>query len=244
MGAGLAPHRTPVAPPCIGSPAIVPEVTPPSRRPCASRSGRTGRSRLCRWGSALRLVPGSCPSIPLPMAHDQGRGRRRRAGAILRTVRAGPPAQGAARGRCPDGSSKPGSRRRASVGRFDSFAAPSPPRASRPSRAPAAGRGRRGSVSPKDAHDLNWPMSWDSGGWRVRVRMRTRPSCVRPVTSTVRGAVRPEGEQPHEAADERGGAERHDGDAAVVEQLRAELEAARRRVREAWVRYQRDAGNR
>jgi hypothetical protein len=56
--------------------------------------------------------------------------------------------------------------------------------------------------------------------------------------------VRPEGEQPHEAADERGGAERHDGDAAVVEQLRAELEAARRRVREAWVRYQRDAGNR
>jgi hypothetical protein len=55
--------------------------------------------------------------------------------------------------------------------------------------------------------------------------------------------VRPEGDQPQDAGDERGGAERHDGDAAVVEQLRAELEAARRRVREAWMRYQREVGN-
>jgi hypothetical protein len=55
--------------------------------------------------------------------------------------------------------------------------------------------------------------------------------------------VKPEGEQSQDAAQERGGAERRDGEEAVVEQLRAELEAARRRVREAWVRYQRDAGH-
>jgi hypothetical protein len=55
--------------------------------------------------------------------------------------------------------------------------------------------------------------------------------------------VRPEGDQPQAAADERGATERHDSEAVVVEQLRAELEAARRRVREAWVRYQREAGN-
>jgi hypothetical protein len=55
--------------------------------------------------------------------------------------------------------------------------------------------------------------------------------------------VRTEGDQPQDAADEGGGAERRDSDAAVVEQLRAELEAARRRVREAWARYQREVGN-
>jgi hypothetical protein len=38
-----------------------------------------------------------------------------------------------------------------------------------------------------------------------------------------------------------GGAGRGDGGDELVEQLREELDAARRRVREAWARYQREA---
>jgi hypothetical protein len=44
-----------------------------------------------------------------------------------------------------------------------------------------------------------------------------------------------------QGADEGGGAGRPESGEEVVEQLRAELEAARRRVREAWARYQREA---
>jgi hypothetical protein len=55
--------------------------------------------------------------------------------------------------------------------------------------------------------------------------------------------VRAEGDQPQDVANERGGADRHEAEAALVEKLREELEAARRRVREAWARYQRDTGH-
>ena len=46
-------------------------------------------------------------------------------------------------------------------------------------------------------------------------------------------------EKPDQAGDDGGGT-RGDGGDEVVEQLREELEAARRRVREAWARYQRE----
>jgi hypothetical protein len=48
-------------------------------------------------------------------------------------------------------------------------------------------------------------------------------------------------DQQRDAAEDSGGAGRRESGDELVEQLREELEAARRRVREAWARYQREA---
>ena len=69
--------------------------------------------------------------------------------------------------------------------------------------------------------------------------MRTRAAERRGIGSSVQPALRGE-DKPLDAADDSGGAG-GDGADELVEQLREELEAARRRVREAWARYQREA---
>jgi len=73
--------------------------------------------------------------------------------------------------------------------------------------------------------------------------MRTRTAERDWITLSVPVALRGE-DTPPRAADDSGGPGRSDGADELVEQLREELEAARRRVREAWARYQREARDR
>jgi hypothetical protein len=69
--------------------------------------------------------------------------------------------------------------------------------------------------------------------------MRTRTADGDRIAFSVPMALRGE-ETPPRAADESRGAG-SDGADELVERLREELEAARRHVREAWARYQREA---
>src|SRR5262249_29178172 len=95
-------------------------------------------------------------------------------------------------------------------------------------------------ASPKDPDGCNGPARPRERGFRRPVRIRTRAAGRHRIASSVRPTLRGEDRQ-DKRGDDSGGAGHEESGDDVVEQLREELEAARRRVREAWARYQREA---
>ena len=154
--------------------------------PTASPSGTSGCPRGAAACCATRRRPAACspPSPPGAAAVAAGPGRRppgRR--PARRDLRDAEERHWSGRGRCPSRSSKPVRRGSPTLGRFDSFATPVMPAASR------SGRGSRGSLRGRRRAGRARARRRSPARRRSSARARCRPPATSASTSAARSRV-------------------------------------------------------